>query len=160
MPILSADIKVRLSVLTGSAGNTVAQANPNNALGKYISTTDVVDATLNNLFDDVTGDENAASEAEYRCIFIYNSHGTLTLQSAKLWISAEVAGGAAIAIGLDPAGVVAVGSVSAQATIIANEDAAPAGVSFSSPTTKSTGLNIGNLAAGQCIGVWVRRTTA
>jgi hypothetical protein len=160
MPIVSSDIKLRLSTTAGAAGNSTAQANVNNSLGKYISTTDITDNTLNNLFDDVTGDENAASESEYRCIFVYNSHGSLVLQGAKAWISAEVAGGAVIAIGLDPAGVVAVGSASAQAATIANEDTAPVGVTFSAPTTKAGGLSIGNIANGQCQAIWVRRTTA
>lgn len=160
MAIASSDIKYRLSIKTGSAGNSGTQADPNQSLGKYISTTDIVDATANNLFDDISGDENAASTVDYRCFFVYNSHGTLTWQSAKAWIFSEVAGGASIAIGLDPAGVVAVGSSSAQAASITNETTAPAGVTFSSPTTKSAGLSIGNIPPGQCQAIWVRRTAA
>lgn len=41
----------------------------------------------------VTGDENAASDVEYRCIFVHNNHATLTLQGVVVWLSAEVAGG-------------------------------------------------------------------
>lgn len=160
MAIVSTDLKFKLSVTSGSAGNSQAQADPNASFGKYISTTEIVDATDNNLFDDVSGDENAASDVEYRCLFIHNSHATLTLQAAKAWISAEVSGGAAVAIGLDPAGNVAVGSASAQAAQIANESTAPAGVTFSAPTDKASGLSIGNLGPGQCRAIWMRRTAA
>jgi hypothetical protein len=160
MAIASSDIKFRLSIKTGAAGDTGAQADPNQSLGKYISQTEITDNTLNNLFDDVSGDENAANDVEYRCFFVLNNHGSLVLQTAICWISAEVAGGASVAIGLDPAGVVAKGSASAQAALVATESDAPAGVSFSAPTSKGAGLAIGNIAAGYCQAIWVRRTAA
>lgn len=160
MAITTGDLLFKLSVTTGSAGDSTAQANPNNSLGKYVSTTAITDATLNNLFDDISGDSNAASEVDYRCFFIHNNHATLTLKSAKCWISAEVSGGASCAIGLDPAGVTAKGSSSAQAAIPANETTAPSGVSFSSPTNKSGGLSIGDIAAGSVQAIWIRRTAA
>ncbi len=160
MPITSSDLKFKLSVKTGSAGNSTSQGNVNNSLGKYISTTEITDNTLHNLFDKITGDENAASTVDYRCIFVHNSHGSLTLEAAVIWISNQVSGGASIAIGLDPAGNKAIGDSSAQAAEVADELSAPAGVTFSAPTSKATGLSIGDLPAGQCRAVWVRRTAA
>lgn len=160
MPIVSSDIKVKLSIKTGSAGNSATQPDVNASLGKYISTTEITDATLNNLFDDITGDENAASDVEYRCIFFHNAHGTLTLQSPVVWISTEVSGGASVAIGIDTTAASAIGASAAQALEVANENTAPSGVSFSAPTTKGTGLALGNLTAGQCRAIWIRRTAA
>jgi hypothetical protein len=128
-------------------------------LGKYISTTSIVDATLHNLFDVVTGDENAALDVEYRCIFLLNNHATLTLLDPKVWISAQSAGvGADATIGLDPAVASPKGQAGAQAAEVVNEDTAPAGVTFSGPTTKATGLSLGNLVAGNCRALWIRRT--
>jgi hypothetical protein len=158
MPITSSDIKIRLSTTSGSAGNTTAQANVNNSLGKYMSTTDFVDATDNNIFDDISGDENAAGTVDYRCLFVFNNHGSLTLQGTKLWVPSEVAGGASVAIGLDTTAASAAGSASAQALTIANETTAPVGVTFSTPTTKSAGLTLGDLGPGQCRAFWIRRT--
>lgn len=235
MPIQSSDIKMRLSIKTGSAGNSLAQSDPNASLGKYISTTDIADNTLNNLFDNVTGDENALGDVEYRCVFFYNAHGSLSLETPKVWIGgkrctadgstdvvtcaghgfsnghtirveaelpgdslptnldnattyyvrdvtddtfklATSSGGVAldigsssgfaarqyghtsIAIGLDTNIASAVTSGSAQAVEIADEGTAPSGVSFSSPLTKNDGLSLGNLSAGQCRAVWIRRT--
>jgi hypothetical protein len=157
--IVAADILFKFSVKTGSAGNSTA-GTAAGSLGKYISTTEITDATLHNLFDVVSGDENAASEAEYRCIFIHNSHATLTLYDTVVWLSAETSGGAAIAIAVDGTAASAVGSAPAQADEVADEDTAPSGESFSSPTTKATGLSIGDLAAGECRAIWVRRTAA
>lgn len=86
MPITSSDIKLKLSIKTGSAGNSAAQSDVNASLGKYISTTEITSGSANNLFDDITGDENAASDVEYRCVFIHNSHASLTYQSPKVWL--------------------------------------------------------------------------
>lgn len=161
MAISISDILYKLSIKTGSAGNSAAQPDPNASLGKYISTTQLSGTALNNLFDDVSGDENAASESEYRCIFIHNAHASLTLQSPKVWLQSEVSGGAAIAIATDDIAASAIGSASAQAAQVTNEDTAPTGVgAFSSPTTKGTGLSLGDLAPGTCRAVWLRRTTA
>jgi hypothetical protein len=236
VPITASDIKFRLSIKTGSAGNSLAQADPNASLGKYISTTDLVDGALNVLFDDVGGDENAAGTVDYRCVFIYNAHGSLTFLTPRVWVSgirftgagstdtftsnshglangevvrveAELpadalpggmsnsttyyvvgaatntfqlstsSGGSPVDLTADGSGAVrrygnttvalavdnvaasAVGSASAQADQVANETTAPSAVgAFSSPTTKSTGLSLGSLAAGECRAVWVRRT--
>lgn len=162
MPIAASDLLFKLSVKTGSAGNSTAQGDPNASLGKYISTTQVTDNTLNNLFDNVTGEENAASDVEYRCIFIHNAHGSLSLTSPKVWISAEVSGGASVAIAVDSnVAASAIGSSSAQATEIADESTAPSpALSFSSPTTQGTGLSVGDIAAGFCKAIWIRRTAA
>src|SRR4051812_30836049 len=121
MPIASSDLLVKLSIKTGAAGNSGAQADPNQSLGKYISTTQLTDNTLNNLFDNISGDENAASTVDYRCIFLHNNHATLTLQGTKVWLSAEVAGGANAAIAIDNVAASAIGSASAQADNIATE---------------------------------------
>lgn len=159
MAITASDILFKFSVLTGSAGDSVA-GTAAGSLGKYISTTQITDATLHNLFDVITGPENAASEAEYRCFFVHNNHATLTWENVVVWLSAEVAGGASAAISVDATGVTAKGSSSAQAKQVANEDTAPATQTFSSPTTKGTGLAIGNIAAGSVAAIWVRRTAA
>lgn len=158
MAIASTDILYKLSVTTGPGNSTAG--TPATSLGEFASTTQVTDATLHNLFDVVTGDENAASDVEYRCIFVHNAHATLTLQGAVVWLSAEVANGAAAAISVDATAASAVGSAAAQAKEVVDESTAPATQTFTSPTTKGTGLSIGDLPAGQVRGIWVRRTAA
>lgn len=161
MAIVAADIKFKLSVTSGAAGNSTG-GTPAGSVGKYISTTELSGTALNNLFDDVSGDENAASDVEYRCVFVHNSHATLTYTGAVVWLSAETAGGASAALAIDDIAASAIGSAGAQADLIANEDTAPgAGVgSFSAPTSKATGLSLGDIPAGQCRAFWVKRTAA
>lgn len=161
MPIASSDLLFKLSIKTGSAGNSAAQPDPNASLGKYISTTQLSGTALNNLFDDISGAENAASTVDYRCVFVHNSHATLTLTSAVVYVTSEVAGGASVAIATDNVTASAIGSASAQADQVATETTAPSAVSaFSTPTTAATGLSLGSIPAGQTRAFWVRRTAA
>lgn len=149
MPIASADITYWLS---GGIANT----DPDASLGGARSTDpggEITSAVLNNVFDDVSGDEGAAGDVEYRCVYALNEHGTLTLQGPVLWIGAETpSGDSAVDIGLDPAGV------NGTATTVGDESTAPAGVTFSHPTTKGTGISIGDIPAGQHQAIWIRRT--
>lgn len=156
MPIASADLLLKYSINTGP-GNSTTQPNPNDSIGGFMSATAMA-TSLHGLFDPVTGDENAAQAVDYRCVFIHNAHASLTLQNPKLWLSADTAGGANLAIAMDGTGVVSATSASAQAERIANEATAPTGETFTSPTSKAAGIALPSIPAGSCVGIWVRRT--
>jgi len=143
MPIVSADIDFFLS---GGAGNTV----PDNSLGGVISTTQIIDNTLHNLFDLVTGDESLAGDTNYRGMYIVNSHVSLTLESAIVWIDLNTTN-TEIAIALAGEGL------DATMETIADEDTAPVGEVFTQPATKGAGLSLGNIPFGQKFGLWERR---
>jgi hypothetical protein len=152
MAIVASDIVKRLSV-TAAAGDTTS-GSPATSLGDQISTTAITDATLNNLFDDVSGAEATAGMIDYRCFFVLNNHATLTLQSATVQVLSETSGGGSITIALDNIAVSAKGSGSAQAAQAASETTAPSGVG----TFGSGPLTIGDIPPGQCKGVWLKRT--
>lgn len=160
MSIVATDIHTRFATTAGAAGNSTAPGAAGTSLGKYITNADLTDNTLNNLFPDVTGAENAASNVDYQCIFIYNAHATLTWQGVVVWISAETASGSSFAVGVDTTAASAVGGAGAQALTIANKNTAPAGVTFSAPTTQVTGIVVGDIPAGQVKAIWIRRTSA
>lgn len=141
MPIIATDIQYKHS---GGASNS----NPALSLGGIISANDV---TVNTLFDDVSAAEASAGSTEYRCIYVKNSHATLTLLTAKIFIQANTTGNR-IAIALGGEGK------NGTAETVANESTAPAGETFSQPTTYAGGLNLGDLAPGETFPVWVRRT--
>ena len=146
MPIVSGDIDFFLS---GGSGNT----NPNNSLGGVISTTEVIDDTLHNVFDKVTGDQALAGDTNYRGIYVKNSHASITLETTIIWINQNTTN-SEIAIGLSAQGL------NATMTAIANESTAPAAVSFSQPANKAAGLTMGDIPATQNYGYWLRRVIA
>lgn len=159
MPIQETDILLKLSTKSGSAGNSLT-STPAASLGKYISQTELVSASLHNLFPVVTGDENAARTVKYRCIFVHNNHTTLTHVGVVAWLVSEASGGCSIAIAIDGVAASVIGSASAQADEVATELVAPTGESFTAPTSKVTGISLGDIPAGQCRAVWVRQTAA
>lgn len=154
--ITDAELKHRYTVATGPGGSTAGTGA--GSLGGFASSTEIPDAAADTLWDAISGDENAASEAEYRCEVRHNTNAANVLQAPKAWISSEVAGGANIAIGVDPTAASAYTSASAQTVSVANENTAPAGVTFSSPTTKTAGLALGDIGINQVKGLWWRRT--
>lgn len=143
MPIASSDIIYRLS---GGAANS----DPNAALGGAKSSTAVSSTPANNIFDDVSSAESVAGDTEYRCIYVHNNHGTLTLQNARVFIPTNTTGNR-IAVG---AGTSAINGTE---QTVANEGAAPTSVTFSQPTNYAGGVALGDIPAGQHKAVWFRR---
>lgn len=142
-----------LSRLSGGASNTSPAASLGGAMSSQAGGI-IVSAVIRNLFDDVSGDESAAGDAEYRCFYIVNAHATLTWLGVKAWVSlVSDSPDTEFDIGLDPA---AVGSNSAIS--LGSEQEAPTGITFSRPTSKSAGLTIGDVPPGARKAVWLRRT--
>ena len=140
MAIVSTDIDYKHS---GGATNS----DPALSLGGIISANDV---TVNTLFDDVSSAEASAGDTEYRCVYVQNSHATLTLLTAKVFIQANTAG-SRIAIALGGEGK------NGTAETVANENTAPVGETFSQPTDYAGGLSLGDLAPGETYPIWIRR---
>jgi hypothetical protein len=153
MPIVESDIKYFLS---GASEDEGVQEDPDASLGNYRSSTEVEDATLNNLFDNVSGDEAAAGDTEYRAIFVQNTHATLTWLGVKLWIVAqpdERLTKESFEVGVEPPSEQPDGYIQT----IMDESTAPEDVDFSAPANKGAGISIGDLAPGEIYGIWVKR---
>ena len=158
MAILSGDIKFYLS---GGGSN----ANVNASLGGAMSSTEVVDGNLHNLFDKTLGVESTAGDIEYRCIYVKNTHGSLELELAKIWISTNTSSPAnVIAIALDGAGKGGTAEDVTGGSGTNDENEAPSGETFTNPTAYSGGLSLDGggtgLGANVAYPVWIRRTIA
>lgn len=160
MAVTITDIKYRLSVPGATEGDDDPQANPDDSLGEYMSTTEVVDATKGNLFSGVTAVQAQAGITRFRCIFMLNTHSTDTAQGVRAYIPSQLPGGGVVSIGLDPAGVIAGDDSSAQAEVIADEETPPDGVTFSAPGSYDVGLEIGDVEPGEAQAIWVRMIVA
>ena len=144
MPIISTDIQYRLS---GGASNTDVNAS----LGGAKSSTSV-GTGLHNLFDVVSSAEASSGDTEYRCVYVHNNHGTLTMQATKIWIVTNTPS-------TDTSIEIALGSstVNGTETSVANEDTAPSGPTFSAPASEGAALSIGDIPPGEHKAVWVKR---
>jgi hypothetical protein len=142
MAIISSDLKYKFS---GGSSNSV----PASSIGGAISSVDVTSS----LFDNVTSGEATAGDINYRCVYVKNTHGTLTALSMKIWIQTNTPStDTTVDIGLGAA------AVNSTETAVANEATAPASVTFSAPSNEAGGLTIGDLAPGDYKAVWIKRT--
>lgn len=113
----------------------------------------------NNLFDDVAKLDALNGAIDYRCIYLYNTDTTESFLQVSVYGYASdgnpAAAGDKFWVGADPAGL-GNGSSVGVATTIANENAAPAGVTFSSPILASP-LILGAIGPLECRAIWLRR---
>lgn len=96
----------------------------------------------------VLGEGKIGGPTEEVTLALYNPSATKTVSAVKVWTSFGDGGGAlAIALGTDgvrsPGGTEPIGGTPG---------------SYSTPTTKATGLSVASLGPGQVVGIWVRRT--
>ena len=144
MAIASTDIKLYNS---GGASNSDVNAS----LGGVISSVEITDNTLHNLFDKVTGAEAEAGDTEYRLIYVKNTHATLTYQGVKVYIDTNTpSAGTSVEISVAT-------ETGSPTQTIANENTAPNTQTFSSAAGSANGLTIGDLAPGVCKGIWIKR---
>ncbi len=145
MAITAAELKM---YLTGGAANS----DPLLSLGGAVSSVELVNNTLNNLWADITGDQAAAGRTRYRCVAIKNTNASLTLTSSKVWIDTQTgSSGDAITIGLDLAGLNATPD-----TVASETDAPSPAVTFVTAVDKANGLNTGSVPNGQYYGIWIK----
>jgi hypothetical protein len=145
MPISSSDIQ---KFLSGGSANT----NPNASLGGIISNTQIVDNTLNNLFDVVVGSESKAGDVEYRCYYVKNNHATLTLMNPGVYIQSNTP---------SPTTEVKVSvasEVGSPVQSIPNENTAPATQTFVLADGEANIVTFGDLAPGEVKAIWVEWT--
>lgn len=145
MAIVATDIKVYLS---GGASNS----DPNASLGGAISSTELVDNTVNNLFALAAAAEAEAGSVKYRAVFIKNTHATLTYTTPKVYISSNTTSATTeVQIALaDETG--------SPIETVVNEDTAPSGPSFSTANGYANGLSLGSLAPGETKAIWLKYT--
>jgi hypothetical protein len=145
MPIASGDIHYRLS---GGAANS----DPLLSLGGAKSSVQVTTGTL---FDDVSGAQSALGLVEYRCVYIHNNHGSLTLTAPKIYVQTNTPTA-------DTTIDLALGTSATNAQEqgpLATEETAPSGVSWvTNATNYATGIALSDIPFGQHRAVWLRRT--
>jgi hypothetical protein len=139
---VAADIKEYRSTFSASGVDS---------LGGAITATEVTDNTTHNIWDVVASAESSAGDTEYRCIYVKNTHASLTLQSAKVWIQTQTpSADTSIEIGLGSS------AVNGTEQTVANENTAPTSVTFSTAANEGAALSIGNIPNGQHKAIWIK----
>lgn len=139
--------------LSGGTSNT----DPNLSFEGDASTTEVVDATLHNLFDKVSGIESRDGDTEYRKIWFKNSHGSLSLEGAILYVDTD-----SVETNVDfEVGLGSVKASGAGGSDSADESSAPSpAITFSDADGEGSGISVGgdtNIDAGEWLDVYIKR---
>ena len=102
--------------------------------------------------DNITTTENTAGHTSYRCVLFKNGSAA-EVTNLKVWISEDAA--SRFSVGAET-------PVDSWVTDIsgAGDTFAPGGVSFSQPTVVGSALNLGTVAAGGMVALWIRRVVA
>jgi hypothetical protein len=129
--------------LSGGASN----ADPTLSIGGAQSSVEVG----TDLFDDVTYADTQAGFTDYRLIYVHNSD-TGIAGNVLAYVSSQLETGRTMSLG------VATEASGVTVTAVANDSTAPAGVTFSAPTSIGTAVDVGPVAPGQAKGLWLRRS--
>lgn len=115
---------------------------------------EITDASLHNLFDEVSGTESLNGSVEHRCIYVKNSHASDTYQALKVFIETNTASDeSTIEIALGDSVVDGEeGTIDDEAAIPSISD------NFAAPSDSDSGKLIGNLDPGEHKAIWIRRT--
>lgn len=88
----AADISI---VLSGGSTN----ADPNESLGGPPSNTPITTAITNNLFNDVSSEDQEGGHEDYRCFYLFND-GDTPIYTVRVWITEEESLGASVEMGI------------------------------------------------------------
>lgn len=168
MAIVSTDLKKYFTQGGGSSDGGAA-GSAATSLGGYRGSSEITNNSDNNLFDDVSGAESSSGDTEYRCLCIKNTHASLSLQAAKVFVSTNTTNpDTTLSIAVE---VPTTSNTTGSAQSVANESTAPtvnAGnvsnwVLASTANSYANGIAINinahgaDLAAGEIIFVWIKR---
>ncbi len=117
----------------------------------------VVSSPIGTVFGQVTAAAALIGDTQYKCLYFKNNHPSLTANDVRLYIHSPVSPPQTFDIGLAPEGV-GNGTTTGVAEALASASTPPFGVTFSAPTQATSGIPIGTLLPGQCVGIWQRRT--
>ena len=148
MAIAASDIKLRISGINASA------TDPNGSYGGAMSTVSggiITTNVLNNDMDDITSAEASTGITIFHNYYYKNEHATLTYISPKFYIDTQTnSGDTSVAMAL------VTEAKNVATTRLANENATPATVTFTTPANYAGGIAIGSLDASDYRGIWVK----
>lgn len=145
-----ADLILRYSGGSGYTGSGGATGS----IGGGISNTVVANNTLNAVWDDTGTSESSAGDTEFRCLYLRNTHATLTAQSVRMWIETNTPAGDEIQIAV---GGSAVNGTETAATDENTLSPATPATTFVTAPDENSAITLGDIPAGQHKAFWIKR---
>lgn len=132
--------------------------DPVNGLGDVMNVAEIGEFDLHNIFPPATETEAVNGVTDYQCVYIYNSHPSVTVKGIVMFSDNTTYSGDSIKFGLDPAGV-GDGLTFGKAQMIANKSVTPTGVFFKDGRnrTDQNALVFPDIPPLKAIAVWHER---
>jgi hypothetical protein len=125
--------------------------NPLASLGGQISTTQIINESQENVFNNVTLIEADNGLTDYRCFYVKNI-------GSELWRNAVIWREQGTQSGFDSIGIgLGTSLIDGTEQTVIDRFTAPVNVNFAGPDTKESALLLGDLAPGSRKAIWVRR---
>ena len=104
----------------------------------------------NQIFRDFTNTERNNGSTQYKCIFLKNTHATLTVTNGQIWFSAVTPNPSTYTrMGLET------NAISTPAHTIANETTAPSGIDLDTRhNAPGESITLPSIPAGGYVGIW------
>jgi hypothetical protein len=162
MAINASEIRWYLSSPNATTGYSQI-GSPGNSLGKWMSTTQVSDIAVDDLFLDLNAPQNLALQVDYQCLFLANFTASgNSMRNPFVWMPSATYtfGGAGLMLAADPIGAMPYNSAAAQAQSISSNTNAPAVTGWfgPSPVYNPGGLLVSDVPPGYAVAVWIQRT--
>jgi len=132
--------------------------NPVNGLGDVMNVAEIAETDLHNIFPAATDSEALNGITDYQCVYIYNSHPSVTVKGIIMYSDNTTYSGDHIKFGLDPAGV-GDGLTFGVAQTIANKTTTPTGVFFKDGRnrTDEDALILPDIPPLKAVAIWHER---
>lgn len=133
------------------AATDIKRYKTTNNLGGAITANEVNDATLAEVFANISSAEASSGVTKYACIYVRNKHGSLTLSAVKHWILSNTPSA-------DTTYEIAVGKAGKNnpEPAIADETTAPTGVTFSAAANEAGAQSLPDLGPDDYIAIWLK----
>lgn len=96
MVVTSGDI---VYFMSGGSSNS----DPDASIGGDPSSTPISPSAMNNLFSNISPEENSEGKIDYRCFYIFNQNGIDSLYNTIFYINSQTSGGSDITVGVKEA---------------------------------------------------------
>lgn len=149
MPIVASDIKFYLS---GGAAN----ANPLLSLGGVMSSVEANPATL---FDPISGLIAIAGQTDYRCVYIKNTHATLSLTATRPFILSTTGSNTSYSYGvsIEANGVMETFVLTNPTDVMAGSNLQTGFWASATTYSGTADAHIGDIAPGSFRALWIKR---
>ena len=135
---------------SGAASASGIQTNIENSLGGYISSSEIPNASFNNLFTDISGTDTISGTTIYKALFVKNT-------DVSMWNNGKIFIYSMVGSSYEDIYFGAESHVGGYIQTISDKYTSPTGVSWYNPDDIESGISIGDITPQNFFGFWIKK---